>query len=521
MRNLLKIFIILTTIILFSQIQVYSMGGNDIRFTRLTSFNYSSPKAITKDKYGFLWIGTNDGLYKYDGYSYKKYARNSKGLSNGTIRALLHDTKGRLWIATLDGLNKYDYQSDTFQVFRWDNQMENIIYDIYETSDNSIWIATKDGIKRLSNNQKEFETFRTFQNQSSISNRIGTARALHQDLDNTLWIGTFTSGILRFDFLNNSIQELPSEKPLGMIVGVADFSDDYLLIGSHTSGLHLVNKRDGSENTSILPDRGILNASINDITTDTKGVHWIGTVADGLIILDNDELKQLRSDHSDTKSLPENEIKNIYEDNKGTIWVSSINEISLHRPSTKEITSYFVSDILNGLSNPNIYAITEDNKGNVFFGSRGSGIDMLTQNTQKISNIRLRNSNNEEISKNVQSLLFSQNILWVGTKNGLLYSSDYKVFDRLELSSSKIDAVSSVKKIAPNLLLVGTIDNLFLVDEVKLTSKLIPTFAGKGAIYLSETGGNSIWVTTSNHGKALQYFFSCYPILLHMIGFFH
>ena len=95
MSNLLKLLIILLFCI---PLKSFSMEKNDIRFNKLKSYDHSSPSSITKDKFGFLWIGTSEGLFKFDGYKYIEYKNNindERSISSETIRAILLDSEGR------------------------------------------------------------------------------------------------------------------------------------------------------------------------------------------------------------------------------------------------------------------------------------------------------------------------------------------------------------------------------------------------------------------------------------------
>jgi len=158
MSKLLKLLIILY---LFSPLNLYSIERNNIRFNKLSSYEQSSPSAVTKDKFGFLWIATSDGLFKFDGYKYIKYqndSNESNTISSGSIRSLLLDSKGQLWVATTNGINKYDYINDNFHHYELETKAQQFVYEIFETSDQRIWIATEDGVLKLDSKLNEFKS---------------------------------------------------------------------------------------------------------------------------------------------------------------------------------------------------------------------------------------------------------------------------------------------------------------------------------------------------------------------------
>ncbi len=95
------------------------MADSDLRFNRLESFDYSSPKSIVKDKYGLLWIGTNDGLYKYDGYSYQKYVNKSKtGIASypedgADVETLQRNADTAMYSVKYKDKNNYQFFTDS------------------------------------------------------------------------------------------------------------------------------------------------------------------------------------------------------------------------------------------------------------------------------------------------------------------------------------------------------------------------------------------------------------------------
>jgi ligand-binding sensor domain-containing protein len=133
-------------------------SGPSVQFERLTTkdgLSQNSIYAMVQDKEGFLWIGTLEGLNRYDGYElkvYRKDALDDSTLGDNSITALFEDSKGTLWVGTTNGLSKYDRKHDRF-VRYLDNdgdvgsQAHNNIRAIDEDSRGILWIATYGGVK--------------------------------------------------------------------------------------------------------------------------------------------------------------------------------------------------------------------------------------------------------------------------------------------------------------------------------------------------------------------------------------
>src|SRR5687767_960691 len=109
---------------------------------------------IVQDRFGFIWIATEDGLNVYDGYSFTTYRNNpldSASISNSNIRCVVPDSSGNLWIGTRAGLNYYNFSTKTFERFFYDKNNSNTISNnninvIYRDSHQNIWIGTARGL---------------------------------------------------------------------------------------------------------------------------------------------------------------------------------------------------------------------------------------------------------------------------------------------------------------------------------------------------------------------------------------
>ena len=145
----------------------------ELRLTHLEDYRYSSPKVLSRDEFGFLWIGTADGLLRFDGYQYKKFVPikgDNKSISGRNIRDILYDSSSRLWIGTTSGLNIYSYKTNTFDKVEISGNEKDFVFDIFETQDKSLWVGTSTGLYRLDiQNSKpiKYESFVDSNNQIS------------------------------------------------------------------------------------------------------------------------------------------------------------------------------------------------------------------------------------------------------------------------------------------------------------------------------------------------------------------
>ena len=160
---------------------------------------------IIQDRTGFIWLATDDGLNRFDGYSFKIYRHKSKdstSISNNSIWTLFEDRSGFIWVGTKSGeLNRYDPNTDRFTSWEIKSEFvkENSITSIYEDISGAIWVGTyKSGLYRFDPATEQIENWRNDPlNKSSLSNNYVTS--IVEDADGNLLIGTYI-GLNKFNY---------------------------------------------------------------------------------------------------------------------------------------------------------------------------------------------------------------------------------------------------------------------------------------------------------------------------------
>lgn len=131
--------------------------AQSVKFNHLTTnegLAQSHVSAILKDKKGFMWFGTEDGLNKYDGYVFTHYKHDpydKNSISDSYIQDLLEDKHGDLWVATTNGLDRFDRDKNGFVHY-----LTQDINDIFEDSKNRIWLGTREGLFLFDLQKKTF-----------------------------------------------------------------------------------------------------------------------------------------------------------------------------------------------------------------------------------------------------------------------------------------------------------------------------------------------------------------------------
>lgn len=359
-------------------------------------------ECIAQDQRGFMWFGTEDGLNRYDGYTFtvlRHDPEDPNSLTYNHILSLYVDKAGYIWIGTFDsGLDKYDPYTENFVHYRFDQDnpkslSNDHVISILEDSSGSLWIGTMRGLNRLDRETGAFTRYLNDpSNHGSISNN--TARVIYEDRSGTLWVGTEGGGLNRF------------------------------VRGEDRFVRYTTDPRDPA---SIGHDH------IRAIHEDRSGTLWIGTVGGGLSALDSDResFTTYRHDRNDPSSLSHDQVYAIHEDRTGALWIGT-NGGGLNRfdPRTRTFTSY-TSDPSDpsSLSYDEIYDIFEDHSGVVWLGTYGGGINKFDSKRKKFEVYRPRPGDPNSLSQAIVWTIFEEEetgVLWIGTHGGGLDRLDRK-----------------------------------------------------------------------------------------------
>lgn len=367
-------------------------SDTEIRFAHLTTENglsQNTVQCIFQDKVGFLWFGTQDGLNRYDGYSFtifKHDALDTNTISNNFVRAIVEDRAGNLWIATQDGLNRFDPATERFTRFKHDPENGNTI------SANNVnalcldragilWIATLDGgLNQLDRRTKKFSHFR-HNSSDPQSLRHDNVVSLFEDKAATLWIGTAAG-----------LQAIASPRREFVF---HDLRDDQF--------------RDDASNAVI------------NICEDASGTLWLATQLGGVIAYHPRAGRFTRYSHVTTQpaSLSDNRTWFAYVEHSKNLWIGTQDGLNQFNPATKDFRHYRNDpDNAFSLSHDEMYACYEDRAGTLWFGTNGGGVNQYYPLEQKFVHVSTKPGglSSNEIWSFAED---SSGALWVGAGDGL------------------------------------------------------------------------------------------------------
>jgi PAS domain S-box-containing protein len=408
---------------------LYSQGTN-LQFQRFTieqGLAQNSVFCILQDQKGFMWFGTEQGLNRFDGYTFvvhKFQYDNPNRLSNSYVLSFHEDSPGIFWIGTNGGgLNRFDPENEEFSHFLVDpesiDSLSNIINVVFEDHLKELWIGTGGGgLKKFDRKSKTFTGFPVNSQDPNLLKQ-NTINAIREDHSGVLWVGT-DGGLKQLNRVTNQID------PVGLddkkVLTLFEDNSRQFWVGTD-NGFYRFKPSTREWVHFQVPASEKNFYSANQVKTfyeDRSGIFWIGTEY-GLYTFDRQD-KTYHSFYADLNNphgLSGNRVGAIYEDRSGALWIG-IKAGGLHKLNrTEQSFTYYYRDPKNpdSLIMRGVFAIYEDREGVLWVGTYGEGLIAFNRKTGEFTNYRNHPGNPNSLSDNRIWALYedSQGMLWIGT----------------------------------------------------------------------------------------------------------
>ncbi|WP_445735967.1 two-component regulator propeller domain-containing protein [Mariniflexile sp.] len=498
--------------ILLTQTDVCSQSM-DYRLNNLSTINglsQSSVIAIHQDNLGQMWLGTRDGLNKYNGHSFTIFRNNptdSLSISNNDILSIEEDNEGHIWVGTYNGLNCYNPINNTFKRFFHQNGKSslsnNTVWCVKEIQ-NDIWIGTSNGLSIYNKTTQKFTTvYHSGTDASSLSDNY--VLSILETKNGDIWIGT-AKGLSKFisrknDGFRFENHHALENHPTLFVQDIKEDANANLWIGTKNSGLikwDAVSKK----LVSFLNDGKFaeIGKDVRALDIDHKGALWVGTYG-GINVIEPNGLK-LKTN----KTSKLDKVKCVYTDRNGSVWIGTYYKgVNFWDISNINFTNFNQNSGDSSLSFDAIGSMVSDQDKNIYFGTEGGGITILNNKTGKTSYLTTKNSKGLT-SDNIKSLYLSEKgLLWIGSfVEGIsIYNIHTQKFetDQVDENLQKLirqSGVYDIKQGTGNILWIGTFGKgLIRYDTKNKTFQEIGT--GKtGNGFLSNNRIRSVLVDKKN-----------------------
>jgi len=420
-----------------------ALENPQVRFIRLTTEDglcHNRVTALLQDQFGFVWVGTINGLNRYDGRAFEVYKENPDNftsLSSSHISSLVCDRKGDLYVGTKSGINQYNRLTNNFKHLELVGDSTVVPFpDIRELlleNDSILWIDTQEGqLVQFNINQRLIT-------QVYIHPKSTQPYYLYHDLyldhENVLWLGVRGYDMM---YLNTKAQKLES-----ITADENDFSkkrtSDASCYFEDSKGNFWVSAIDGVYlmDKTQRTFKKLMNTSTFDINEDKNGNLWFAT-GSGIFKYNHIENKMMRflNEKDNPHSITSNSTYKILEDQVGNMWFATSMGLNIYNPSPFPFGTYtHIPGISNSPEGYVVTAVAEDNHHNLWIGFEEDGLDYFnTKNDRFVHYIRQGNSKNQLAVNLVSALYFDKkNRLWIGLWRGIGFNLYEPEKDRFSL----------------------------------------------------------------------------------------
>ena len=426
-------------------------------FSLEQGLSQSGALCMLQDRRGFVWIGTEDGLNRFDGYNFIVYRpdpQDPHSLSDGHILSMVEGRSGVLWIGTYGGgLNRYDPQTGHFDHYRNDpadpnSLSDDHVFSVYEDRTGLLWVGTRDGaLNRFDPQAKQFVRYQNDPyDPHSLSQ--GTSLTVFEDSAGVLWVGT-GGGLNRLDretgqfvhYQNDPAD--PHSLSNSAVQAIYEDRSGVLWFGTAGGGLNQLD-RETETFVHYQNDPGdphsLSNDNVTSILEDSAGLLWVGT-ADGLNRLDLSRARALslskgqpkdretgqftrfRHDPNDPSSLSKDDVRSIIEDQAGGLWIGTYGAgLNRYDRQMERFALYQVDPHdPNSLSGNSVWTVVEDSAGVLWIGTDGQGLNRFDRAANQWRHYQNDPADLHSLSNNTVIAITEDRagILWVGTSEGL------------------------------------------------------------------------------------------------------
>jgi ligand-binding sensor domain-containing protein/signal transduction histidine kinase/DNA-binding response OmpR family regulator len=507
----MKLYRIILFFLLFHQL-AWAQEGKSVLFSHINTDNGLSGSAVNcilKDKYGFLWFGTEDGLNKYDGYKFKVFRNktgNDKTIPSNGINCLFEDKAGEVWIGTSAGVKKYNRNDDSFTPYEG-----GATKHFFEGSDGTFWVSTYNGLKVLDRKAGKLISPGFKKDQFSAIENFNTS-CVYEDSHKNLWVGTSSKGLFLLNKKSGKIRKIEcSPKPSDSNNWINTISEDkkgFFWIGTNNGlyALSYLNDTLVKYRTDIkIPDQ-LKTGIITSICINKDHTIWVGKIR-GLVLFNplDGTCKNFQKDKYDEQSLSHNHIQSLYLDDRDILWVGTlgggINKYDKNQSAFSRHQIY-TSENPNLISNV-VTSFEEDSSGNIWIGTEEGGLFLWEINNNRFVPFNPGSKSNYFPSYTILALKLSRNKerLWVGTDDKGVIELNTRTkstrFFNTENGKLKSNSISSIIEDRNGRLWIGTngggISILSNTAKTEVETDTIAPFASFRTLF--EDADGSIWIS--------------------------
>ena len=433
------IFILFWNVLFAQRVRIENEISKDLHFHLInvkSGLSNNVINDIVQDSLGFLWIGTDDGLNRFDGTGFKTFKKDVKnknaGIANNYVQSLVLKNGNEILIGTDAGLNIYNIRYDRLELI--DDKkglLNNSISSLAVTGNKQIFAGTYRGGVQMLDSAYHFIEKGSSVNRKLSSNEI-SSMAIQGD--SVLWVGTFDNGLNKINYKKGSVTGIISGKssflPSSAINSLYTDSRNNLWIGTR-KGIGIITAKGDSLRLAkaTFSDKGLSDDDVLCFEEDHNARMWIGTRNGGLNIIDIPALLRAEGSLKNRWFLPSNDGSSVYNrtvssilmDAERKMWIGTPTGLNYVDPEGELINVIQHNETREAtISHNRIGALEKTANGRIWIGTDGGGLDLFDPKSGKYSHFRHDENSHTSLSNNyVLSILQdSQDRVWAGTYRG-------------------------------------------------------------------------------------------------------
>lgn len=377
--------------------------------------------SIFQDKTGFMWFGTMDGLNRYDGIQFRIFKTendNAKSINSNRIFSIVQDKDEKIWIGTANGIDIYDPLKESFSKFDLKTSdgksVTGVVRDLKLDKYGNKWITVQDkGI--FCYNKGELRNYPL---------KDIHVREIIFDNDDNIWVATHGYGLLRINPESNEItryllDEKKINSPDNNINSILLEDSKFILVGTENKGIQKFDIEKGIYTPCLEVGDDGKELFVRCMMKSDNQELWVGTET-GLYIIDlkSKKFTNLKHSYNDPYSLSDNAIHSLYQDREGGVWVGTFfGGICYFNNAFSQFEKYYPIVGENSISGKSISEFCKDDNNTIWIGTEDAGLNWFKPVTKTFGRSNIP-------AKNIHSLLYDENKLWVGTFSGGIYLMD-------------------------------------------------------------------------------------------------
>ncbi|GAB6108252.1 ligand-binding sensor domain-containing protein [Fusibacter bizertensis] len=499
---------------------------------RSSGLSNLSVSSIIQDKDGFLWFGTQGGLNRYDGRSFRVYTNDpyeSNGLVHNLIQTMFYDeVNNQLWIGTYQGISRLDIGTNQFTNYTVEkNGLSNpVVVSLDKDKEGYIWVGTLDGLNRLNPETGEVTIY-------GVPGKV--IRDIFWDSEGTMWLGSY-EGLLYFDATKGGVVSSGYSLPSKSVMTIGEYTPHVLTLGLWDGGITKIDLSTQKMTNKLYNDNRVYSYTLTSDETewigtwggglyantkdgrvyhftsdgkignlshtivyslfqDSTGILWVGTNGGGICKVNPLKRNYVAFSHDpeDPSSLDAGKVNAILRDDNGYLWIAVYNE-GLNKIATDNVTiTKYKADPegIGTLTDSNVIDILKSKDGTLYFTVGNEVMKYDSKSDQFSTVIKLPDS---VITYALES--DENDIMWVGTHSDGIYRQDLKTGESQHYKYNNIehevsdDLIYDIKFDHLGRLWVATNNGLNLMEKGSTTFKVFKSVQGD----MSQLASNTIHV---------------------------